>query len=328
MAKENKKRKGNLKYSILLLLLIAILLITSTYAWFTANSVVQVDTLDVHVAAQNGLQISVDAEEWKTSISKEDILAATYASARNQVPYELQAVSTGGNVSAGLLEMFLGTIDSNEGGQQTLTATAETDETGASNETGNYIAFDMYLRVDSAADIVLTQNSNVIFSGTDRGLQNAARVAFIVEGNAEATADASGIQGQMTGSDAIIWEPNNDVHTASAVTHARQNYGATIQQTGSTPVEYSGVSAEIADGILLAETNADDNAEYFTDVDVDISTAQTMGADQDFVHLEAGVTKIRVYAWIEGQDYDCENGASGAEIFYNMEFAIKQGAGA
>ena len=61
MAKENKKRKGNLKYSILLLLLIAILLITSTYAWFTANQVVSVGTLDVQVQAANGLQISVDA---------------------------------------------------------------------------------------------------------------------------------------------------------------------------------------------------------------------------------------------------------------------------
>ena len=38
--------------------------------------------------------------------------------------------------------------------------------------------------------------------------------------------------------------------------------------------------------------------------------------------LTAGVTKMRIYMWIEGQDIDCENYATGASISYNLQFAI------
>lgn len=327
MAKENKKRKGNLKYSILLLLLIAILLITSTYAWFTANQVVSVGTLDVQVQAANGLQISVDAHTWKTSISKQEILDASYTGVKNQIPDELTAVSSAKEVDSGLLNMFLGTITSDDGGAQTLTATKETDGNGAGVTTGNYIAFNMFLRVDQETEIVLTETSGVTFVDTDRGLQNSARVAFINEGNVPDAGQESTIQPMMNGDSALIWEPNNDSHNNSAITHANQNYGQTI--TDGQVVPYVGVAQAIADGIPLADTiTADDT--NFKSVTVDMpSGSDGIGEEGlDFITLQPGVTKIRVYMWIEGQDYDCENGASGSNIAFNMEFAIKQGAGA
>lgn len=326
MAKENKKRKGNLKYSILLLLLLAILLITSTYAWFTANQVVSVGTLDVQVQAANGLQISVDAHTWKTSISKEEILAANYTGVRNQIPRELTAVSSAKEVESGLLNMFLGKITSDEGGAQTLTATKETDGNGAGVTTGNYIAFNMFLRVDQQTDIVLTQNSGVTFTDTDRGLQNSARVAFINEGNVSDASQESTIQQMMSGDSALIWEPNNDIHNNNAITHANQNYGETI--TDGQVVPYVGVAQAIADGIALADTDTADGTN-FKDVTVDMKSGNGTPIGETgltFLTLQPGVTKIRVYMWIEGQDYDCENGASGSNITFDMEFAIKQGA--
>ena len=33
----------------------------------------------------------------------------------------------------------------------------------------------------------------------------------------------------------------------------------------------------------------------------------------------AGVTKMRVYLWIEGQDIDCENNASGGKISFDLQ---------
>ena len=71
MNKRNK-RKSNLRVSLLLLLLAAILLVSSSYAWFTANKTVTVSTLDVNVEAQNGLQISTNGTTWKSIISKTD----------------------------------------------------------------------------------------------------------------------------------------------------------------------------------------------------------------------------------------------------------------
>ena len=70
--KKNKQKKTSLKSAIVLLLLIALLLITSSYAWFTANQTVTVSTLQVNVKASNGLQISADAQNWKTVLEKTD----------------------------------------------------------------------------------------------------------------------------------------------------------------------------------------------------------------------------------------------------------------
>ena len=52
------KRKRKIFLSILMILFVGIILTASTYAWFTANQTVTVQTIDVNVAAQNGLQIS------------------------------------------------------------------------------------------------------------------------------------------------------------------------------------------------------------------------------------------------------------------------------
>ena len=59
-----KKRKRKIFLSILMILFVGIILTASTYAWFTANQTVTVQTIDVNVAAQNGLQISTDGTSW------------------------------------------------------------------------------------------------------------------------------------------------------------------------------------------------------------------------------------------------------------------------
>ena len=46
-------------------------------------------------------------------------------------------------------------------------------------------------------------------------------------------------------------------------------------------------------------------------------------AAKDIFTLSAGITKIRMYMWIEGQDVDCENTASGTDISFNVQFTVK-----
>ena len=50
--------------------------------------------------------------------------------------------------------------------------------------------------------------------------------------------------------------------------------------------------------------------------------AEEKPAEQKIFALTAGITKVRVYMWIEGQDVDCENTASGTDISYNLQFTI------
>lgn len=327
MSKKSKK-SANVKSSILVLLLIAILLIASTYAWFTANKTVSISTLDVKVEAQNGLQISADGEKWKGVLSLADITAG-YGTDTNQIPTTMEPVSTIGEVENGKMKMYYGSVGKDTAGDYALSATAETTETKGTN--GKYIAFDVFLKVDADTNITLSANSNVVpkKDTTDRGLQNAARVAFLHEGTLDSTAGAAAFQAKndavsfgASGATTYIWEPNSDVHTAKAVTIAKDTYGITTTETGASPIPYYGVKQEIdsATPIKLKATNDGTDTTNFTLISGHTTTSKTMTDVKDFLKLKAGVTKVRIYMWVEGQDVDCENSASGSDISFNVEF--------
>lgn len=323
MVKKNERRKNNLRYSLLLLLLLLVFLMVSTYAWFTANQTVTISTLDVNVQTSNGLQISADAINWKTILQKADITgaSATYTSSVNQVPDEMQPVSSAGIVDTdtGYMDMYFGTVDAlDDGTGYSLASDKEVDTRGAE---GRYIAFDIFLRVDQTTQVYLTTASNIITKegAADKGLQNAARVAFIDEGNIADVGDSTGAQALKGGTTSIIWEPNYDVHTAAGVANAKEIYGLDTTTTGATQLSYQGIKAEFADteGVTLKNTNT--FSQYFQTVTPTISTVKDFDTQQTLLNLKAGITKVRIYMWVEGQDVDCENNASGTDISFNVQ---------
>ena len=323
MVKKNERRKNNLRYSLLLLLLLLVFLMVSTYAWFTANQTVTISTLDVNVQTSNGLQISADAINWKTILQKADITgaSATYTSSVNQVPDEMQPVSSAGIVDTdtGYMDMYFGTVDAlDDGTGYSLASDKEVDTRGAE---GRYIAFDIFLRVDQTTPVYLTTASNIITKegAADKGLQNAARVAFIDEGHIADVGDSTGAQALKGGTTSIIWEPNYDVHTAAGVANAKEIYGLDTTTTGATQLSYQGIKAEFADteGVTLKNTNT--FSQYFQTVTPTISTVKDFDTQQTLLNLKAGITKVRIYMWVEGQDVDCENNASGTDISFNVQ---------
>ena len=339
---ENKNVKGRRNKRRLLLLLISLLFTmvlfgSSTYAWFTANQTVQVSRLTVNVAAQNGIQISADGTNWKSIVQTTDITGAqagAYEDAVNQIPATLEPVSTVGNIDEnGMMEMYYGTVGTNAGGEYILTATKSTETNGT---TGKFIAFDLFFKVDAATDIFLTTNSGVRSIGdSDKGIKNASRIGFVVLGNTASGSSVSDIQGLNNGtaSHKYIWEPNYDVHTAAAVSHARDTYGVTTTQTGGSLLAYSGVKAPIAstDNVLVRQAHATDYSEtyedFFDDVTITYSTIAGFSEQQQIFSLQTGVTKVRIYMWIEGQDVDCENAASGGDIAYDLQITTDNGEG-
>lgn len=335
------KSKFDLRSSILLLLLITILLFSSTYAWFTANKTVTISTLDVHIEAQNGLQISTDATKWKSIIDNADITTG-YTGHANVVPSDIEPVSTIGEIDdqTGYMKMYYGTAaaDDDDGGKYKLSATT------AADSEGKYIVFDMFLRVDKATDLVLTEASSVVVKegSVDKGIKQASRVAFCVEGTQPVGTALDTIRGMKgatsfleTDSTVYIWEPNSNLHTEAAVAHARDNYGITTTSDGKAEaVTYYGINQEIEEetgvgkGVLLADTNNGNNTEYFNQITptyvTSVDTATGKMAETDVFSLAAGITKVRVYMWVEGQDVDCENTASGTDISFNLQLAVKE----
>jgi hypothetical protein len=216
--------------------------------------------------------------------------------------------------------MYKGEITSDAGGNYILTATKTTETNGTA---GDFIVFDLFFQVTAATPIYLSSNSSVKALNTSTGIENAARVAFLPEGNVATGSATATIQALKASSNTglKIWEPNYDVHTAAAVANANSNYGITTTQTGGSLLAYSGVKAPIAAAADIKLNSTD--ATYFTAMTPAITSVAAgipTTAYASAFTLAAGVTKMRVYMWVEGQDVDCENNASGGSLSYNLQF--------
>ena len=379
--KKNEKKKRKLRTLILLLFLTIIMFGTSTYAWFTANQTVTIQGIDVHVETSDGLQISTNGSTWKSVLTTADITGSTnnvpnyYADAVNFIPATLDAVSTDGTVISDAtngtksLDFYYSTIgtDTTTGAYQIAThqiTEYSDDETNNPSDHTKFVAFDIFLKVSSAKDVYLnttTSQSNVVSAtnSADRGLYNAARVAFLPIGEAASTATVSAITSAYaanTTAELAIWEPNNDTHSAAVINSVSAEYGQALTSTGSgtyAPLSYCGITAEIPETtrpatphFLIDTVNcANSESSYVTNMTGTMSTNATTGVVSSdgilystpatfdltkkyhIFSLPAGITKMRVYMWIEGQDLDCENNASGTDITFNLEFTIPTGNG-
>jgi len=361
MAKRKRKnQKKRVFILIIALFFTTVLFATSSYAWFTANKTVKVERLSVNVEAQNGIQISVDAINWKSLVQKVDILNApnTYTDSINQVPSKMEPVSTIGELDEdGLMKMYYGTVSSDENtGEYTLSAEKDTEvRTTAAQVTegtaqGKFIAFDLFFKVTKQSPLKLRPSSGVTSADvTDKGIKNASRIAFVILGNDTSDTSPDDLQamgsydGNGTDSRVVyIWEPNYDVHTGEAVQHAFSTYNYSIGTTGESRLKYYGLknSIPVATPALLqtdmTDTNNDykhDYGTYFDDVTINYATEAAWtcvnptqenpctSPDQAIFTLERGVTKVRIYIWIEGQDVDNYDFASlGKKI--SVEFGL------
>ena len=166
LRKERQKRR---KYRLLILLLLMLgtgtMLATSTYAWFTSNKNVSVETLKVNIEAKNGIQISADGTKWKSIVQKADLVGAhpgNYKTAVNQIPEALEPVSTiAVPDDNGYLPMYYGVVETSEtvanNGEYIITATKTTEIDNAVRTEGDTKEFDQ--RVDTNADYVKLQET-------------------------------------------------------------------------------------------------------------------------------------------------------------------------
>ena len=360
--KEEKEKRSKKRWLLLLLLLIitGIMLTTSTYAWFTSNRTVTVEDIDVNVAASGGIQISVDGTSWKSIITNQDLANAhaTYTAATNQIPSTLKPVSTAAKVldTNGYLSMWLGTVSTSETstnrGKYILSTedvstvadnSASADGTGSN---GYFVSFDLFIRLDENTEaslpLYLTDGSNVTFKsgGSDLGTQNASRVAFINEGNVATGSDLAKIQGLKTTetSNIYVWEPNYEAHTSTGLANAYSYYNTVNQGNAYTAanagnqVPYFGTidAVTVDEDITLDKANATDNSTKFAAITPGIATksnwAETETQYKQLFNLTANaITKMKVYFWVEGQDIDCENNASGGKITLKLQFSLNEG---
>lgn len=322
-----KGKQRRILLSLIMLFSTGVFLSTATYAWFTANRTVAISDIQVNVEAQDGIQVSADGINWRSIINVDELnnIESTYEDSVNQIPTVLEPVSTGGVMTEeGMMEMFFGSVTTNVDGDYILVA--ERFEETRNNENGKFVAFDLFFRLDSENPIFLTPNSGVETpDATDTGIKNAARVAFVNLGTAPIGSSTEVIQGLNAGESAsvYIWEPNYNSHTAAAIAHASNTYGLDIT-VGGPAVPYSGVIAEIdeTDNMLVGEATEANFPGFFQDVQPDYLTVEEFTDYVPVFTLPEGITKMRLYMWVEGQDVDAENTASGGNAIFSIQLTV------
>ena len=360
--KKDERKRKKFRSLILLLFLTIVMFGASTYAWFTANRVVNIESIDVHVETSDGLQISTNGSTWKSVVTQSDIKDNAYSGANNFIPETLDAISTSGATTENstaktrVLNMYSSVIGTDATSGLYTLATNAVDE---STDKTKFVAFDLFFKVSANKKVYINTSdsgSNVVMAegSSDRGLKNAARVAFVPIGHADSTATVQAItQAYYTNFPSVkIWEPNNDLHSTAVVNSVGTEYGFTgtnaLTASGGSPVTYYGIKAAIptnkAQDLISAVrgTVTQYDSTTFSEVvspgtvsttsgvystsGLLLSTPGTLAANTDYhiFTLTAGVTKMRVYLWIEGQDIDCENNASGTDITFNLELSIRE----
>ena len=328
MSRRSRRSKRKLNSLFMALLLTGMLLLSSTYAWFSANKEVELNGISATVVAAEGLQISLDGESWGSKITINQAELAKATANIYQWPTALNPVSTTGTTSSGKLEMFAGDVDAT--GAKLTNAAAETDLT-TGGVGGKYIAFDLYFKNSSSQvdgdKLQLNAGTSVAINAENgkagTGLENCIRSGLVLYSNSEVmTADGTTVRSIAPGTPGVcIWEPNYNKHIAEVVKNdgrvttadaVLQTYG--LKSAGNGTIE--GINEASPTAPELGEQKSLQTEASLTDA----LEMKNLGADPLMLKPNA-IMKSRVYVWIEGQDVDCIDTAStGKQIDITLKF--------
>lgn len=331
-------KKTLLSFSIFF---IGVLLIFSSYAWFSTALNVKIKQFNMIVARNSGLTISLDGINFDSSVdlSRQIVInevKKTYPKHINQwAANGLTPVSTTGISAPGdyMFEIYTSSgvryrSRNKEDGFINVNKVVEK----APSSYARYIAFDVFFKNVTGSpvpdNLYFEVGTEVTMEGETspemQGLVNSIRVGIVKVGTLPLDANPSDIQNMKCQGEckSIIYEPNSKDHTELSIERAKK-YNLLLKDGERFPT-YSMIKAggplQVADNVSGSPTL---NFEYFT--------LQRTMYEEDFGNplftIPDGITKARIYVWIEGQDIDSlETDSDGTELLLNINF-IKDTAG-
>lgn len=333
----NKKYKENSNFNrnLIFTFLAGVLLISATYAWFYASLNVKIHLFNMVVSNESGLYISFDGKDFKSTveISKDNLiynLKSTYPNHTNQwASRGLYTVSTNGISSKNNSKFDIfgaSNIERNiyQNSKRKLLSTKVIKEDVASD--GNsFIAFDIFLKNITGSpyndNLYLTDKTAITFDKTtfddSDGSINSLRLGFVKIGSVSSKSDLDTIQNINCNNNCemVIYEPNSRNHSASSIERAGK-YGVKLIDGVYTPtfaVIKSGEYLEIANGHAGSGVPADLQHFAMQETITDF--------ENPIFEIPDGITKVRVYVWIEGQDMDSVvTNSKGAAIDISINF--------
>ena len=303
-----------------------VLLIISTYAWFSVNVNVKVENFDVVVASDSGIFISIDGVNFSNSVivSRETVITNLFDLYPNHINQwatgGMWPISTNGirDNNMHLFDLYEGDVRGYVYGRRTENIRLNTRRIIEDRPSSNnvYLAFDIFLKNVSGSpnpdNLYLVGGSGVFFSeGTDEeeldeqsfGIMNSTRLGFLKVGSVPLNSSVEAIQSVTCSNNCIskIYEPNHLNHSELSIERAFEYYGITLVDG-----EYTPTFAVIDEGEDLDLENG--HEETGIPLDEEHFALQETITDDNFYEplfqIPNAITKVRVYVWIEGQDLD------------------------
>ena len=301
MKKTFKKRAFT--SAIAMLIVSAIVLTSATYAWFSMAKKVEVESMELNVTSPEGIQISANTSAFTTKLTADDITGASstrfkaYEGHINNIPETIKPSSTILENSGSKINWFDGSI--NDSGMMQISK--------INNEVGSGLtAFDLFVKVKNAQTVKF--GSTTVTCADNPEVVTAMRVALISYGTVEEKADASAIQnGQIVGRTTYELDASNHTSTVNEALAA-----------GKTIPEFKGIRYA---GSVRPDSNFSNIVTNTSNVYSVVGTvAKTASAAT--IKVGAGITHLRVYMWMEGNDVDCANDVAGSTINFNLVLEI------
>lgn len=300
--------------AIAMLIVSAIVLTSSTFAWFSMSKEAKVESMDLTVSSPAGIQISANASAWTASLTLDELFNAkstsrykAYDGNTNLMPVDLIPVSTGFrnyNSSTGNADFYKLTL--NDAGR----ATSETVNQISTNANNcGFVAFDLFFKV--AEDTTVYYGTSEFTDNSNSDILTALRVGFQPMGNTTSTEAADAIALKTSSAiNTIIYEVDSQNRSADSLAN-----GNTTGTVTTNYVYSSGVAGNVNSNFVLS--GATGTGSYTGKLRLDTASA----TDKSF-SLKAGVSKMRIYIWVEGQDIDCRNSVAGAVLSAALKFTI------
>lgn len=318
MNRKNKKRA--FITSIIMLLISAIVLTSSTFAWFIMGDKATIEEMDIKLYSSEGIQISANATDpsWRQMLTLDNLFNTddtvadaaldAYSGNRNMLPEYIIPASSSFTAFGdfGYPNFYRASVEAD--GATTIDKVVEAYD--AADEAG-IVAFDIFIKspIAQTIDFSKTEIKEIVADG-GKALDplTAVRYAFVPMGTSAIGTAAGTIQqlASASASDVTITEADSINRSADALTA-----GNTTGHKTTTPLSAAtGTEAEMTNVTVSAGTAAPSGKVYWSD-------DETKTFD-----LDAGITKIRVYIWAEGNDIDCRDSIASSELSVAFKFAV------
>lgn len=329
----HKKNKINIFVLIIVGILTLVTLIFSSYAWFSSTLDVEITEFRMYVDSKHGLSISLDGINWGEYVDVDvdsiiNNLSSLYPNHTNQWSKKLTSVSTVGLRSINDSKF---TLYSN---QTKLFSKISYDNTDtirvtelnelSPNPDAEFIAFDVFLRNTNGSpysdNLYINSDSvikNLERSHSDDTALNSMRIGFVFYDTVSSKSNISTIQSANCRykCDQLIYEPFIYEHNNKSI-NVLSAHGVSIENGVAYPtyaLKNAGDRVNMWAGVL---DSGIDFSEYYFDYQ---NTFNDLS--KPIYKLYDGITKVRIYIWIEAQDIDIiEQSSDGYLVSVMLKF--------